>query len=140
MWQWERPCGSREGPPIAHEAPWLASKGRGHACAEELGDDSHAGRARDEPGADAEDRERVDLHVRVLRLRQQLPLVDGDVGGVLLVDVEVLDDPFADEVGPLPRAGAQLVHVRLREAQLPAGVDDAQRPADACWHGDMAWR
>ena len=47
---------------------------------EELGDDFHSGRARDEPGADAQDRERIDLHVRVLRLRQQLPLVDGDCG------------------------------------------------------------
>ena len=36
-------------------------------------------RVRDEPRAHAEDRERVDLHVRVLRLGRELPLVDRNV-------------------------------------------------------------
>ena len=63
-------------------------------------------RVGDEAGADAEYGERVDLEVGEGRLarQQQVWLADGDLGRVLLVDVEVLDDSLAHEIGELALA------------------------------------
>mmetsp|Transcript_34960 Transcript_34960/g.87209 ORF Transcript_34960/g.87209 Transcript_34960/m.87209 type:complete len:662 (-) Transcript_34960:1408-3393(-) len=84
-------------------------------------------RVGDEAGADAQDCERVDLEVRGARV--DVPLVEGDLGRVLLVHVEVFDEPLADEVLPVAHPFRQLRHV-LGQHSGAAVLHHDQRPAD----------
>ena len=79
----------------------------------------------DESGADAEQRERLDFHVR--RRRVDVCLVDGDVAVVLFVHVQILDQAVAQKVLERAVTLRQLFHVHLLETR-PAVLDDHVRP------------
>lgn len=69
----------------------------------------------DEAGADAEQREGLDLHVR--RADVDVGLIDGDVAVVLLVDVQVLDQTVLQKVLEGAVALHQLLDVLVRHLQ-----------------------
>ena len=68
-------------------------------------------RVRDDTRAHAQQSERLDLQVR--RLRRDLALVQRDVRVVLLVDVQVLDEPLRQKVVKRPPPRLERVQVNL---------------------------